>query len=1165
MGSRSSSSSSSRQPVEAPNSLLSNSRIKILDLIGEGEIEGFWPQSGAFGSDPKASSYFDEVPLINGDGSANFNVSGDGFNFGYTVGASGQQAIPDFDRVESVIPLSPNTRIANPPAGAGAYKTVLASFTSAVYPDADSIKVSVRVPSLLTQNTNGDTNGYTITYAIDISVNGGAFEEIGNYTIVGKCTGPYFKTTVHTLPKPNPPQNLYSWKIRVRRVSENILSIRTQNEIFVDSISVVSSNSFSYPASALVAIELSAEQFSSIPTRAYEIKGLKVKIPDGYTPTQYNVDKTITEAVYPNIWMGNFSTTKTWTDNPAWVFYDLCTNNRYGLGNYIREEWLDKWTLYEIAQQCDALVDDGKGGLEPQFTCNISIQSQQDAYELLMNLVSVFRGMLYWANGRLFPISNGIKSPVDNFTNSNVIGGKFIYSDTARNVRSTVVSVRWIDPDNLYRETVEYFEDSEGIARYGYIQKDFSAFATISKGQAIRAANWLLTTERLSTETITFQTSYQGFYIKPGDLFNVYDNFRTNKIQGGRIKYFSTGRDILEIDRSVNLLDGFSYSLSAIVPSGNFDSTGQITGSDQISRIRQSQIQTRQIITSPGTGYTTLTLNSGFGNTLYKGSVWVISTSGFGTNTTEVFDSSFQYRCLATSEPEAGVVEVLGVEYFTGVNFAITTGYNSISNPPVEGNSTIPAAPSNLLTSGVTGLLNNNSYFSYIQLNWTKSTDSIAYYKISGSLTGGAASLISTSINTGYNYSALASGEYTFYVGAVSLGGVESNFISNNYTISDDNPLGDPPPLSGLYLISNIDTALSPTGYYRRGLNYAWTFPTGANGLEIPQVQFLSGFKTHILNPDDDTDLVTPVTISDPDTRFTTVTPTIINSFAGGPRRDFKLYVETADQYDNLISGGSLIVNNPPPKTPIYNSFYAARGGLNYIISPDPNDTDISGIYLWTGGTPTPRFDNAYYTGHSTAGFVSHDITGNYEIYYAITDSWGTGGCAIYGPILVGTNLNVTGLRANQSPYIADGVTFSGKDLISLTQNGQNIIISGRAVTGIKVNNGSSIFDLINFTGTGPISIKQVGQDIIISGLENPPIYVQNYTNSIRTVNNYSPDSQGSIYAGLDSGVAGSPYANVTDVNSLRVAYENLRNSYDNIIQVVTAMIDDDQSAGLKR
>ena len=369
-------------PKEAENDLISVSKLKILDLISEGEIAGFWPKSGASGNNPLVSTYFDDTPVLETDGTPNINTSGRGFQFAYKLGVSGQGSLANFSKVEASVPLPFSTRLYKPPVGKGDYSAVTVSFNTTSYPDATSARITFRVPALYQVDKKGNTNKYQVSYAIDLSVNNGPFQTILNNTIKGKCTSPYLKTHVINLIRPDS-SGKYDWKIRARRTSENIINdSQTQNELYLESISVISANTFSYPMSAMAGFEFGADQISAVPTRAYDVMGQKVSVPNGYTPTEYYPDGTVkTPAQYPSIWNGTWATTKVWTNNPAWIYYDILINKRYGLGNYFINEWIDKWTLYEIAQYCDELVDDGTGatggtyaGKEPRFTCNVSIQ-----------------------------------------------------------------------------------------------------------------------------------------------------------------------------------------------------------------------------------------------------------------------------------------------------------------------------------------------------------------------------------------------------------------------------------------------------------------------------------------------------------------------------------------------------------------------------------------------------------------------------------------------------------------------------------------------------------------------------------------------------------------------------------------------------------------------
>lgn len=1019
-------------PVEAPNTLVSNTRIKILDLVTEGPSPVFWPQSGISGRNPLCSIYFDGVPLLNGDGSPNYNLSGQGFSFGWKSGASGEYAITGFDKVEAMVPLPYNTRVTNPPlnaafpnTNAGYPKSVVASFNTTMYPDAEGLKVTTRIPALSTVDTsNNNVNGFKLSYEIDISTNNGPFvpqnldtdgpTPITTWVADGKCTTPYYKTHFLPLPKPVAGSDYYEWKVRVRRVSENVMSVSTQNELFVDSMAVVSSNQYSYPMSALVGIELSADQFGGVPTRAIDCMGIEVLVPDGYTPTQYNTDGTITPAVYPGIWTGVLSTRK-WTDNPAWIFYDFVTNKRYGLGRYVRPEWLDKWTLYQIAQYCDEMVDDGNGGLEPRFTCNVAIQQPQDAYTLLNNLVSVFRGMLYWANGRIFPVGSETRDPVFNFTNANVVNGAFSYSDTPRNTRSTVCVVKWQDPSNLFRTTPERIEDTAGIARFGYVEKQITAFATTSRGQAIRAANWILTVEQLLTETIAFQTDVEGLYLRPGDVFNVYDNFRNNQQQGGRIVEFDAARTLITLDKSVTLKAGFTYFLGALVPATNYVGTGDITGSNQIGLIRNSQIETRQVITSPGTT-PYITVNSAFSSALFKGSAWVLNASG---SSVTVFDQATQYKTLSVGEPQQGVFEIVGVKYQTGVNYLVNNNYSVVVSPPIVGDTTPPAPPTGLHIIPITGLEVDNTFFSYLYLYWTPSTSSnCAYYTVSGQV-GAQPFMIGQPATTGINYTPSADGTYTFSVAANNANGYQSAFCRTGYTVAAANPLGSTAALSGVFIAANEDVYyIRPsdaryTGYVGRSPSFGWHITLDSNDNETPTAQFITGYRARLLKAGDEGTILSSsdISVSGAENHGWTLDPQYL--FTGTtvkPLRAFTFSVDTVDEYGNVASGARLAVNNPQLPPPLNSGFVGYNGGITYNVTPRPQ-ADTSGIFLWVNQNPafTPTYDNVNFSSTNLAGSANiAPQTGVFYTWFALVDSFGFSGslaangdynAPIYGPI----------------------------------------------------------------------------------------------------------------------------------------------------------------------
>lgn len=1006
------------QNKEAPNTLLSTQTIRVVDALCEGPISGFIHKSGQYGTDPLCSTYYDDVPVRNPDGSYNFNVSGQGFSFDYALGAAGQTGIPGFQKIENLLPLSSNTRIANPPQGGGPYKTVVTSFTTHTFPDADSVKVTVRIPALFAQDDNANTNLYEIEWAVDIAVNGGPFEpqpipagsEQYTDTIRGKCTQPYLKTVLLPLPKPGG-ASFYEWKVRVRRVSANILLMKTQNEIYVDSISVVSTNLFAYPNTALVATEISADQFSNIPNRSYEVAGILVNVPVGYTPTEYPVTGGIVPASYPTVWDGTF-TSGVWTDNPAWVFYDLLTNPVHGLGDYITPSYVDKWSLYSIAQYCDTLVSTQDGGYEPQFTCNVQIQQPEEAYSVLLNLASTFRGMLYYANGTIQAIQTKDTPPVFQFNNANVVNGAFNYSDSARNTRATVAVVKWIDPNNGYRESVEYVEDTEGILKYGYNEKQMTAFACTSRGQAYRLGKWTLETERLQTETVTFQTDLEGLYLRPGDNFAIYDNFRNNRSQGGRITAFQTGRSVVTIDRPVEVKNGLTYTLTALIPQLSLIGTGDVTGSSQIDLIRNSQIETYQVITSPTTSTSTLTISGQFNTGLYVGSPFVLSASGY----TGTFDTASFYTCLATAEIEPGKIEILGLKASTGVYFRVLTGtpvidytYPAYDWPNNPGDSSSIAPPSNLFVTGITGLLEDNTVYTNIKLTWDDSPSlNLAQYVVSGKAWDEEYSAHVVGTNS-MIWEHAKTGQYSFKVGALSLGGVHSAYIDGGYFVEYLNPFDTMPVLSGVEIIENYDPLYKDpsngkyTGYIGKTPTFRWSV-TGDGFNNVPEAQFISGYNVWINSFSLITTYAGPFTLEGADNTTFVFQEGFMDSWVGGPRRGFRFAVDVID-VDGIVYPDSayLNVNNPPMKPPFSSGFVGYNGGVSYNITPSVQ-YDTSGVYLWCqpmDGSPfTPGYTNYQYSSSNLAGFANiAPQTGSFNTWFALGDTYGSVNNTIYGPI----------------------------------------------------------------------------------------------------------------------------------------------------------------------
>jgi predicted phage tail protein len=385
----------------------------------------------------------------------------------------------------------------------------------------------------------------------DIYIYGGRVPGTSNTdTISGKTTAKYERSFYMPLTGQAP------WSIRLVRDTPDNVKSNVTNDLYWDSYTEVIEAKLRYPLSAIVGLRVDATQFSSIPRRSYHIYGIKVKVPSNYDPASRG---------YNGTWDGTFKVA--WTDNPAWIFYDLATNKRYGLGNYIDETHIDKWQLYSIAAYCDQLVptgfldEAGNKTYEPRFTCNCYLQQEEDAWKVLADLAAVFRGMVYWGVGSVSLNQDAPQDVFWQFNQSNVVNGNFEYSGTARNARHTVALVQWNDPLNMYNQAYEYVQDDDGVARLGYNKTDVVAFGCTSRGQAHRVGKWILYSEIYETETVSFDTGLEGVPLRPGHVIQIADQVRAGARRGGRVLSGST-TSAINIDQPLNLDAGKTYTLS---------------------------------------------------------------------------------------------------------------------------------------------------------------------------------------------------------------------------------------------------------------------------------------------------------------------------------------------------------------------------------------------------------------------------------------------------------------------------------------------------------------------------------------------------------------------------------------------------------------------------
>jgi predicted phage tail protein len=516
---------SSHTHYEATDSLHSTAYARVMDLVSEGEILGL--------ANGVQSVFLNQTPVQNADGTSNFK----GVTIDFRPGTQTQDYIPGFPDIESEI--SVNTELKSGSPWVHAINNTSLS----------AIRITLGVPALSKADTsNGDILGYQVAYQIELATDGGAYAIVLSNSFNGKTTSLYQRTARIDLPHATS-----GWQIRVTRLTANANTVGISDTTTIVSYTEVIDAKLRYPMSALVGVQVDATQFQAVPTRAYDLLGRIIQVPSNYDP----VART-----YSGTWDGTFK--PAWSNNPAWVFRDLILNDRYGLGDRITASQVDKWALYKIAQYCDQLVPDGKGGQEPRFTCNLYLQNQKQAYAVLQDIASIFRGISYWGAGAIMASADMPSDPVYIYTAANVIGGKFTRTGSKAATRYTVALVTWNDPADFYTQKTEYVEDPDGIKRYGIKQVQLTGFGCTSQGQAHRAGLWALATSRLETEGISFDVGMDGAMALPGQVVRVADPSRMGRRMGGRIRAVNGRALTLDKAPAVNVGD----KLTAILPAG---------------------------------------------------------------------------------------------------------------------------------------------------------------------------------------------------------------------------------------------------------------------------------------------------------------------------------------------------------------------------------------------------------------------------------------------------------------------------------------------------------------------------------------------------------------------------------------------------------------------
>jgi predicted phage tail protein len=686
---------SARVAQEAPDSLRSKAYARVVDLISEGEIEGL--------VDGLQSVYLDDTPIQNADGTTNFS----GVTLETRDGTQQQSYVPGFSSVENEVPVGVEIKASQP---------VVRSITD---PDVDAVRIKVSVGQLTNQDTtNGDLNGSAVSFSIDRQVSGGGFVEVINDTISGKTTTKYQRSYYVPLTGNGP------WEIRVRRITADSTSSAIQNKTYLDSYTEVVESKLRYPNSALVALRVDASQFSAIPRRSYDMKLLRVRVPVNYDPGT---------RTYSGVWNGNFKIA--WTDNPAWCFYDLVTSTRYGLGGYIPESQVDKWALYRVAQYCDQLVPNGLGGFEPRFTCNLYLQTREQAYKVVQDMASIFRGMVYWSGGAITVTQDAPSDAVYQFAPGNVVDGEFAYQGSSAKARHTVALVTWNDPDDFYRQKVEYVEDAAGIARYGIVQSDVVALGCTARGQAHRVGKWLLFSEQSESEIVTFRTGLEGAVVRPGDIIKVADPVRGGMRLGGRIAAATASTVTLDQELPADL----PWRLAVVLPNGTVE----------------------ERLVGPVSGRT-LTVTIPFSSVPQVDAIWMLASS--------IIEPQL-FRVVSVAERDPGVHEVTALAHNPSKYAAIEEGL-ALQPRSITVLSDIPPPPTGLAMQESLYRVKDQAQV-LVQVSWTEVQTAIAYrlsYRVAG---GNFVSLPLTSANYAEIRDA-QEGQYEFSLRAIGITRKES-------------------------------------------------------------------------------------------------------------------------------------------------------------------------------------------------------------------------------------------------------------------------------------------------------------------------------------------------------------------------------------------------------
>ncbi|KTK31204.1 host specificity protein [Enterobacter hormaechei subsp. hoffmannii] len=743
-------SSSSRTPVEQPDDLQSVAKAKILMVLGEGEFAG-----GLTARD----IYLDGTPLQNADGSENFS----GVVWEFRPGTQAQDYIQGIPGTENEI--SVGTEISSETSWTHTFTNTQLS----------AVRLRLKWPSLFKQQDNGDLVGYSINYVVELQMDGGSWQQVLDTNVTGKTTSGYERSHRIDLPKAGS-----TWTIRLRKITADANSAKIGDTMTLQSYTEVIDAKLRYPNTALLYIEFDSSQFNgSIPQIACEPRGRVIRVPDTYEPET---------RTYSGTWLGTFKWA--WTDNPAWIFYDLVVSDRFGLGDRLTTANIDKWTLYQVAQYCDQMVPDGKGGsgTEPRYTCNVYIQERNDAYTVLRDFAAIFRGMTYWGDDQIVALADMPRDVDFTYTHANVIDGRFTYSSSTTKNRYTNALVSWSDPDNAYSDAMEPVFEQALVSRYGFNQLEITAIGCTRQSEANRKGRWGILTNN-KDRVVTFNVGEDGNIPQPGYVIAVADRNLSGRDLGGRISAVN-GR-VLTLDRAPDASPADRMIVN--LPSG------------------VSQSRTIQSITG-----NKVTVTTAYSETPVAEAVWVIESD-------ELYAQ--QYRVITVTDNNDGTFTIVGANHDPDKFDRIDTGA-IIDQRPV---SVIPpgnqSPPANIVISSFS-VVQQNISVETMRVSWDQAQNAIAY-EAQWRRNEGNWVNVPRSSTTSFDVPGIYAGRYLVRVRAINAAEISSGWgYSEEKTLTGK--VGNPPKPVGFIASDNVVF----------GIELSWGFPANTDDTLKTEIQY---------------------------------------------------------------------------------------------------------------------------------------------------------------------------------------------------------------------------------------------------------------------------------------------------------------------------------------